>query len=481
MLDNPAAEALFRSFMLGTARQPAPAATALQGLADPGDPKAALKALALVGQRQRFRRPARIAATAPAPLFADPREPVPEAARPLLKSLLAGRGGDHRDAAAQAIADAMARRHLKLHPFDLPRLESFLQAESEKLGASAVAWMERRSAAPQTERGYFDADAIDESNWQHARPAQKAAFIRSLRGRDAAHARALVETALPGEQAPARLALVKALAEGLGPDDHPLLESLAKDRAPTVRDAAAALLAKLPGSPQSASRLADALGRIKQTKAGLINRRIVLKLDYPATVKDGQHAAWAVATFAGLGLKTLADALKLSVEAMVAAADDPGLTAVFAQQAAAERRFELLHHLVRNGAGDAWMSMAQAGELGFSDPDAIAAWSAAAIAPELWQDMPAGLWLQQLHGLLRMPLPPQTAQQILVSRAWRRFREATQHEKAPSWAAELTTALAALMPAGLRPALRENLSGLPPELTARAGALLMLLDLIDPA
>src|SRR5262245_41481309 len=109
MLDNPVAEALLRSLMLGTARQPAPVASALQGLADPGDPRAALKALALVGQRQRFRRPARIAATHVPPLFADPREPVPEAARPLLKNLLAGRGGDHRDAAAQAIADAITR------------------------------------------------------------------------------------------------------------------------------------------------------------------------------------------------------------------------------------------------------------------------------------------------------------------------------------------------------------------------------------
>ena len=65
MLDNPVAEALLRSLMLGTARQPTPSAiaTALQGLADPGDPKVALKALALVGQRQKFRRPARIGAT----------------------------------------------------------------------------------------------------------------------------------------------------------------------------------------------------------------------------------------------------------------------------------------------------------------------------------------------------------------------------------------------------------------------------------
>src|SRR5262249_37291763 len=127
MLDAVSVEALTRSVMLGTARHAAPVQKAFGGLIEPGDPKAALKALALLGQHNRFRRPAGASPTSVQPLFPDERAIVPEAARPLLLSLLSGKGGDLTDAIPLAIADAMERRRLRLHPFDLARLEDFVK------------------------------------------------------------------------------------------------------------------------------------------------------------------------------------------------------------------------------------------------------------------------------------------------------------------------------------------------------------------
>ena len=86
MLDAAAIETLTRSVMLGTGRQAAPVQKAFGGLIASDDPKAALKALALLGQHSRFRRPARAAPDSAEPLFPDERAIVPEAARPLLRS-----------------------------------------------------------------------------------------------------------------------------------------------------------------------------------------------------------------------------------------------------------------------------------------------------------------------------------------------------------------------------------------------------------
>jgi hypothetical protein len=147
MLDAAAIETLTRSVMLGTSRQAAPVQKAFGGLIAPDDPKAALKALALLGQRSRFRRPACVAPTSVEPLFTDERAIVPEAARPLLLSLLSDNGGDLTDAVPVAVADAMERQRLRLHPFDLAQLEEFVKAHADQLGASAVAWTQRRVTA----------------------------------------------------------------------------------------------------------------------------------------------------------------------------------------------------------------------------------------------------------------------------------------------------------------------------------------------
>lgn len=475
MLDAAAVETLTRSVMLGTARQATPVQKAFGGLIAPDDPKAALKALALLAQHSRFRRPACAAPPSTERLFPDERAVVPEAARSLLRSLLSGKGGDPTDAFPLPLADAMGRKRLRLHPFDLPRLEDFVKAHADQLGSSAVAWTQRHATAT-TPDTYSFVETIDETNWTHARPAQRAAFIRGLRAADAARARALVEGAFASEQAPVRLVLVKALAENLSPADQPFLEGLAKDRAPTVREAAESLLARLPGSQQAAKRLEECLSRIKRAPAGVLRRRTALQFDYPVTVNEWQREAWAISTFGTISLDDFAKRLELSIDEVVAAAaDDPILSTVLAVQASQARRYDLLARLVRERAVNAWVAVVQADDLDVVDP---AAWSAAAIQPDLWPEMPVAVVLMRLYAKLRAPLPAPTGERLLASKAWRGvLGNAEQNIPAPI----MFPTIAVLIPPTLRDALRKQLAPLPADCSARALTAMALLDIIEAA
>jgi hypothetical protein len=473
MLDAASVETLTLSVMLGTSRQAAPVQKAFGGLIEPDDPKAALKALALLGQHSRFRRPACAAPTSVEPLFPDERAIVPEAARPLLLSLLSSKAGDPTDALPLPLADAMERQRLRLHPFDLPRLEDFVKAHADQLGASAVAWTQRH-ATTATPDAYSFVETIDEANWTQGRPAQRAAFIRGLRATGAARARALVESVFASEQAPVRLVLVKALSENLSQADQPFLGGLAKDRAPTVREAAESLLARLPGSPQAAKRLEECLSRIKRAKAGVLRRHTVLELDYPATIKEWQREAWAITTFGTIALDDFAKSLGLSIDALVAAtADDQMLSTVLAVQASQARRYDLLARLVRERVANAWVVMAQADDLDILDP---VAWSAAAIQPDLWTEMPVAVLLMRLYAKLRMPLPAPTSERVLASKAWRDLLgSAEQGMPQPI----MFSTIAVLIPASLREVLRKQLAPLPTEFTARALRAMSLLDILE--
>src|SRR5262249_24866215 len=161
-------------------------------------PKAALKALALLAQHNRFRRPSSALSVSAKPLFADGRAVIAENMRPLLLSVLSHLSKRELpyDAISLAIADAMACRQVTVHPFDLPRLEDFVRAHSEQLGPGAVAWAKRHAGDTNRDsQDYSFVETIDETNWLRARPAQKSAFIYGLRKSDPARARQLVEAA----------------------------------------------------------------------------------------------------------------------------------------------------------------------------------------------------------------------------------------------------------------------------------------------
>ncbi|MBV8567999.1 MAG: hypothetical protein JO273_21340 [Methylobacteriaceae bacterium] len=480
MLDAQSIDVLTRSLILGTARQSAPVAQAFGGLIDPADPKATLKGLALLGQRSRFIRPPAAQALVFQSLFADERAVVAAAARPLFLALFSGKGGNSTDSLGLAVADAMARKHLKLHPFDLPRLDDFVRAHSDRLGASAAAWAERNANEKSTDpQGYSYLDTLDVTNWMHGRPAQKTAFISALRAKEPGLARELLAGAFPSEQAPVRVGLVKALAERLSPADAPFLEGLANDRAPSVREAAESLLARLPGSPLAAKRLKDCLSRIKAQKRGVLRQRTVLTIDYPATLQDWQRLSWALATFGALGLGDFAQGLGLSVDELVEpAADDPNLATILALQASQEGRFDLLARLVRNGAANAWTSILQVDDFRVSEPSVAAAWSASAIQPDLWQEMPQAAAFVRLYERLRMPLLERVVTCLFASTAWQAFAGLCAQQPPPV-AADTVGAIAALTPATQRSQLREEVAAFEPSVTARAISAMSLLDHIE--
>jgi uncharacterized protein DUF5691 len=483
MLDAASVEALTRSLMLGTARQAVPVERAFGGMIEPADPAATLKALALVGQHSRFRRSSPTSTVAAEPLFSDGRATIAETARPLLISLFtARRGGVAADVVALAVADAMARKRVKIHPFDLPHLEDFVKTHCEQLGPGACAWVERHASRTTNDPQHYLLDeTIDETSWMRARPAQKAAFIRGLRATDPARARELVEGSFQGEQAAVRVALLNALNVNLSPADLPFLESLAKDRAPSVRDAAADVLSRLPGTAQAAKRLEECLSRIKMTKGGLLRRRTVLRIDFPATVQEPQRTFWAIGTFGAIGLEEFAAALGLSADEIVtAAADDQILSGILAVQAARARRYDLVARLVRDDTANAWVIIDWSGDPDGLDPASAPAWSAAVVQPDVWKDMPHHLALESIYRKMRGPLAEPAARSILASRAWRSFIDhARQHE--PPEAAASLAAIVALTPSSLRAALRAALAPLSPSLIARAQAALSLLDLIEAA
>jgi hypothetical protein len=363
-IDDPAMEALARSFLLGTGRHPVAAGAAFQNLISEKGSIADLTALALVGQRLRFRRqgpPPQRSDRAP---LEDPRPIVPDAARPLMRRLVGGRDGSGADLAARALADTCRRLRLRPHPFDLPWLPVFVRNYGEHLGAYAAAWTGRHEKSEDGRAGYLDADAIDSSNWTSARPAARVEFVAAMRGREPDRARQLVEASFAADPAPVRARLLGALVPGLSPADIPFLESLAKDRAPSVRERAHQLLTYIPGTASTESRLRDLLARTKLSTAGLLRRRKSLILELPANLQSVSPVAsaaeaarsWAAAEYAGIGLDAMAAAFGLSVAEMIAAAaDDAPLLALFARQASIERRLDVLATIVREHAADAWV------------------------------------------------------------------------------------------------------------------------------
>lgn len=483
-VDDPELEPLARSFVLGTGRNPAPVEAVLRRFVGSAGPLTELTALALLGQRMRFRKYPPPPANSGAVAIEDARTIVPDAFRPLMRRLVGGKDGSASDIAGLAVADTCKRRRMRPHPFDLPWLGAFVKAHGELLGTTASAWAARGEEADKQPRSYFDTDVIDDTNWTAARPAARAAFIAGLRAREPERARALVEASFAAEAALVRARLLGALARGLSAADVPFLEGLAKDRAPSVREEAQRLLKMIPGTPAAESRLRDLVARTQVSTTGLLRRRKTFTLERPANLPaftPGQTIdparGWAAAEYAGLGLDAIAAAFALSIPDLIAAAaDDAALTALFARQASIERRFDVLATIVRDHAADAWID-AVGTEDELPDDATIEQWCAAALAPGLWPSLPHPAELERLYRFLRRPLPPPQARELLQSRAFASLRDDTSSSGALDWSCLVITAL---VPAALRSELRAALAPLPSEELSRALPLLDGLALLDP-
>jgi hypothetical protein len=439
----------------------------------------ALAALSLAGQALRLERPQPPASFAIEAQARDERRTIPDGLRrPLLRLLNGKRAGED---VALAVAWAMGRLKLRLHPFDLPKLDSFVTAHAEFLGAAAQHWAVSAKSADETQaapQSYFDAKELEETNWSFAPLFRRALFLEEKRRKDAAAARTLLESVWPQQNPDGRVRLLATLQTGLSKDDQPFLESLQKDRAPRVKALALKLLARLPGQSGSHPALAACLERIQRSTTGLLRKKTVLKLQPPANIQERGVRAWMSEAFADVSCDELARAFDLTETAMIEAAEkDENLILAFALMATRDRRLDLLEAVVER-LPDAWEQLSQCPN---SAPVEMAEedkqrWAAALIRPYKNDPLisyPAWLWL---HRALEGPASEMLFGEIVRSGKW---LTKLQEDAKPH--AAWIDVIAALCPSSQRAALQFQMAELAPELTATAVPLLEILDSLEKA
>jgi hypothetical protein len=250
-------ERVVRAALLGTERQPAPADAstgdpaldgAVAALAEgPAEARLLGTAALLDAWRRAGRRAGRTAAAAPEPAPEDEARICSPLAARVLREILAG-------APAPLLAEWMtlARQAGVVPPHELlPELLRFGMRHADVHGAVAegIGPRGRWLAAMNPAWGYAAGVAADPAEgWETGTAEERVRILRALRRPEPAAGLALVRSTWATDAPRDRAAFVEALADGLGMDDEPFLESVLDDRRKEVRTAAAGLLAALPGS-----------------------------------------------------------------------------------------------------------------------------------------------------------------------------------------------------------------------------------------
>ncbi|MBY6241698.1 DUF5691 domain-containing protein [Methylosinus sp. Sm6] len=462
-----AVSSLLPGFVVGTSRRtPDYSRLALP----PADPKADLKALALLAMALRFAPP-----LAPDTFFAaSPRDSarrlVTQEQRALMLRLFAsGKPAlAPQDDLAFAVALALERARVAPHPFDFHRLEPFLRTHAERLGADALAFIERDKAVEER-RGYFDAEFVVDDNWNDAAPARRVDFLERRRSSDPRRARELAEAAWPGESADMRFRLLKALRVGLCIEDRAFLEGLAKDRAPKVRDLAARLLGKLAGADPM---LAEAMTRVRVGSQGLLRKRLALTMELPATVAKDGWRNWVRETFAEIDIADFVSAVGATEEeAVEAAKGDAPLLGAMLLMALRARRFDLIRKIAPLGVDPLWLLI----EDFFADsldlpPEDRQAFAAAILQADAPNARGAGLLTQAMNRLLRILEAP------LAASTFDHLLQMAMKADAQAVDAALSSHLVALAPAERLARLRSRLEAGASDAAAHT---LLALDLLD--
>lgn len=351
-----------QAMILGTARHPLtqpPSLARVIASAEPGTDPARI-ALVIAAQRLRFERPAGGQA-APAPtaaqqMHADARPiiqpPVRRALTRLSNAVAKGDAARVMQAAVAQIAAAGQRPH----PFDLPWLMPHLKGNPACLGLAERAYLALTEKATTADQPSLLHAQITAENWGDFPKGHRRAFLMKQRAAAPAAARALLESVWKSEPAPVRGELLEALAVGLSPDDLPFLEALAGDRADSVKTAAAGLIARVPGTPAHAARLAEAAACFQKVSGikSLMSRIgfsgvagevtfVAPKGSMPGQSAATQQAAATAALFDGLGLGDLATATGTSTAQLLAAIGDDD-TLIAALMAAAVARGDDANH-----------------------------------------------------------------------------------------------------------------------------------------
>jgi hypothetical protein len=232
---------------------------------------------------------------APAPCPADDRPLCSPAAASLLRRML---HGEH-DALLGAWLTLAAERNVRAPAdtlrelLDLGRGDASFRRLVLLVGGTRAAWL----SSFNEDWSYAAAAASTESlasTWETGTGATRLAALEQMRRVEADRARESLESSWAKETPADRAAFVGALVHGLSPADEPFLERALDDKRKEVRQRAASLLVRLPGSALVSRMTARALRLVSLGRGGLL-RRPQLTVELPAEadtalVRDGIEA-----------------------------------------------------------------------------------------------------------------------------------------------------------------------------------------------
>jgi hypothetical protein len=134
---------------------------------------------------------------------------------------------------------------------DLGRTQPDLRAPIAAAGGARVDWLAAQNPDWSSFAGTHqqtDEDITEERDWLGADRARRVAFLRTRRRSEPDAARVLLEQDWPRLDSDERIELIGALAVGLSGSDEAFLERALDDRRAEVRQSAADLLGRVPGS-----------------------------------------------------------------------------------------------------------------------------------------------------------------------------------------------------------------------------------------
>lgn len=180
--------------------------------------------------------------------------PCSPAAAELIRGFLSGTHPELLPEALERLRSARRRLPFDLLPLALstkvnhPALAHVLGARGRWLSSFNPAWAWVRGTDIEN-AGTLLADA--ETIWQEGTSSERIATLRQVRAANPARAREWLAAAWKREKAEMRAELLEVLRNGISLADEPFLETALDDRAGSVRERAAVLLALLPGSALS--------------------------------------------------------------------------------------------------------------------------------------------------------------------------------------------------------------------------------------
>lgn len=213
------------------------------------------------------------------PFPVEPLSEIPiisHRAADMLKQMLSS---DETELVAEALK-IIGQRQQRIPPDLLPTVLDALNTPDkrvrlEPIRCAATQWLARQNPAWAWVIGGDIGDpriAFEQETGQMRHEA-----FATLRRRNADEARTLLEETFPRENAEERAALLKQCLEGLSPTDEDFLESALSDRAKTVRQVAADLLARLPDS-RFAQRILEKTLPLIEWKRGIVRKELQVSL-----------------------------------------------------------------------------------------------------------------------------------------------------------------------------------------------------------